>query len=52
VKYLAEFTLKGWDNASKTVFGYFNLLNLPMDGAGGFTAGGSTSAVLSKALVK
>jgi len=52
VKYLAEFTLKGWDNGSKTVFGYFNLLNLPMDGGGGFTAGGSTSAVLSKALVK
>ena len=52
VKYLAEFTLKGWDNGSKTVFGYFNLLNLPMDGTGGFTAGGSTSAVLTKALVK
>jgi len=52
VKYLAEFTLTGWDQAQKAVTGYFNLLNLPADGAGGFTAGGSTSAVLAKALVK
>lgn len=52
VKYLAEFTLSGWDNAQKAVTGHFNLLNLPADGAGGFTAGGSTSAVLAKALVK
>lgn len=52
VKYLAEFTLVGWDQPTKTVQGFFNLMSLPADGgATGFTAGG-TSTVLVKALVK
>jgi len=51
VKYLAEFTLIGWDQPTKTVQGYFNLMTIPADGATGFTAGG-TSTVLVKRLVK
>jgi hypothetical protein len=51
VKYLAEFTLIGWDQPTKTVQGFFNVMTLPADGASGFTAGG-TSTVLVKALVK
>jgi len=51
VKYLAEFTLTGWDQPSKTVQGYFNLTTLPAGGASGFTAGG-TGTLLFKALVK
>ena len=51
VKYLAEFTLVGWDQPSKTVQGFFNLTTLPAGGASGFTAGG-TGTLLFKALVK
>jgi hypothetical protein len=51
VKYLAEFTLVGWDQPTKTVQGYFNLTTLPMDGSSGFVAGG-ISSVLRKVLVK
>jgi Flp pilus assembly protein TadG len=51
VKYLAEFTLVGWDQPTKTVRGYFNLTTLPAGGASGFTAGG-TGTLLFKALVK
>ena len=51
IKYLGEFTLKGYDNSSKTVVGYFNTLSLPAGGSTGITPG-ATSSVIARRLVK
>jgi Flp pilus assembly protein TadG len=51
VKYLGEFTLKGYDNSSKGVIGYFNSMTLPAGGSTGFTPG-LTSSLLVRRLVK
>jgi hypothetical protein len=51
VKYMAEFTLIGYDQSSKAILGFFNTMSIPADGGGGFTAGG-TSTLMVRALVK
>ncbi|HEY6830259.1 MAG TPA: hypothetical protein VI259_25575, partial [Gemmatimonadaceae bacterium] len=51
VKYLGEFTLKGYDPVSKGILGYFNTMTLPAGGYTGFTPG-ATSSVIVKRLVK
>jgi len=51
IKYLGEFTLKGFDNSTNSVIGYFNTMTLPAGGASGFSPG-ATSSVLVKRLVK
>jgi len=51
VKYLAEFTLKGFDTGSNGVLGYFNTMTLPAGGNSGFSPGLSSSLIVRR-LVK